>query len=152
MKTSHNKTLLFPGSFDPFTIGHQWIVDLALTFADKVIIAIGINENKKRTFSVEETEASLKTLYQYSDRVEVITYTGLTIDVVKEVGANAIVRGVRSTIDFEYEKAIADTNRELSGVETILLFTHPTLSHISSSMVRELLHFGRDISGYLPKP
>ncbi|MBP3353225.1 MAG: pantetheine-phosphate adenylyltransferase [Bacteroidales bacterium] len=152
MKTSHNKTLLFPGSFDPFTIGHQWIVDRALTFADKVIIAIGINENKKRTFSVEETEASLKTLYQDSDRVEVITYTGLTIDVVKEVGANAIVRGVRSTIDFEYEKAIADTNRELSGVETILLFTHPTLSHISSSMVRELLHFGRDISGYLPRP
>ena len=70
MKTSHNKTLLFPGSFDPFTIGHQWIVDRALTFVDKVIIAIGINENKKRTFSVEETEASLKTLYQDSDRVE----------------------------------------------------------------------------------
>lgn len=152
MKTSLNKIVLFPGSFDPFTIGHQWVVERALTLADKVIIAIGVNENKKRTFTIEEVEALINKVYQNNDRVEVVAYKGLTIDVVKEVGANAIVRGVRSTIDFEYEKAIADTNRELSGIETILLFTHPALSHISSSMVRELMHFGRDISDYLPKP
>ena len=79
-----------------------------------------------------------------------VTYTGLTIDLVKKVDADAIVRGIRSTIDFEYEKNIADTNRELSGVETILLFTHPTLSHVSSSMVRELKHFGHDVAKYIP--
>lgn len=152
MKTSLNKIVLFPGSFDPFTIGHQWVVERALTLADKVIIAIGVNENKKRTFTVEEVEALINKVYKNNDRVEVVAYKGLTIDVVREIGANAIVRGVRSTIDFEYEKAIADTNRELSGIETILLFTHPALSHISSSMVRELMHFGRDISDYLPKP
>jgi pantetheine-phosphate adenylyltransferase len=149
MKNSH-KTLLFPGSFDPFTIGHKWVVDKALTIADRVVIAIGVNENKKRTFAVEEVEETIKNIYAQNPQVEVVTYTGLTIDLVKKVDADAIVRGIRSTIDFEYEKNIADTNRELSGVETILLFTHPTLSHVSSSMVRELKHFGHDVAKYIP--
>lgn len=149
MKNSH-KTLLFPGSFDPFTIGHKWVVDKALTIADRVVIAIGVNENKKRTFAVEEVEETIKSIYAQNPQVEVVTYTGLTIDLVKKVDADAIVRGIRSTIDFEYEKNIADTNRELSGVETILLFTHPTLSHVSSSMVRELKHFGHDVAKYIP--
>lgn len=149
MKNSH-KTLLFPGSFDPFTIGHKWIVDKALEIADKVVVAIGINENKRRTFAVEDVAEKIKKAYAQDLRVEVITYKGLTIDIAKEVEATAIVRGVRSTIDFEYEKNIADINRELSGIETILLFTHPTLSHVSSSMVRELNHFGYDISKYIP--
>ena len=149
MKNSH-KTLLFPGSFDPFTIGHKWVVDKALTIADRVVIAIGVNENKKRTFAVEEVEETIKNIYAQNPQVEVVTYTGLTIDLVKKVDADAIVRGIRSTIDFEYEKNIPDTNRELSGVETILLFTHPTLSHVSSSMVRELKHFGHDVAKYIP--
>ncbi|MBE6299229.1 MAG: pantetheine-phosphate adenylyltransferase [Bacteroidales bacterium] len=149
MKNSH-KTLLFPGSFDPFTIGHKWIVDKALEIADKVVVAIGINENKRRTFAVEDVAEKIKKAYAQDLRVEVITYKGLTIDMAKEIEATAIVRGVRSTIDFEYEKNIADINRELSGIETILLFTHPTLSHVSSSMVRELNHFGYDISKYIP--
>ncbi len=149
MKNSH-KTLLFPGSFDPFTIGHKWIVDKALEIADKVVVAIGVNENKKRTFAVEDVAEKIKKTYAQNPRVEVVTYKGLTIDIAKEVGAAAIVRGVRSTIDFEYEKNIADINRELSGIETILLFTHPALSHVSSSMVRELNHFGYDISKYIP--
>lgn len=149
MKNSH-KTLLFPGSFDPFTIGHKWVVDKALTIADRVVLAIGVNENKKRTFAVEEVEETIKNIYAQNPQVEVVTYTGLTIDLVKKVDADAIVRGIRSTIDFEYEKNIADTNRELSGVETILLFTHPTLSHVSSSMVRELKHFGHDVAKYIP--
>ncbi|MBQ3556155.1 MAG: pantetheine-phosphate adenylyltransferase [Bacteroidales bacterium] len=149
MKNSH-KTLLFPGSFDPFTIGHKWVVDKALEIADKVVIAIGINENKRRTFAVEDVAEKIKKAYAQDLRVEVITYKGLTIDIAKEVEATAIVRGVRSTIDFEYEKNIADINRELSGIETILLFTHPTLSHVSSSVVRELNHFGYDISKYIP--
>ena len=149
MKNSH-KTLLFPGSFDPFTIGHKWVVDKALAIADRVVIAIGVNENKKRTFAIDDVAATIKNIYAQNSQVEVVTYSGLTIDIVKEVGADVIVRGVRSTIDFEYEKNIADINRELSGVETILLFTHPTLSHISSSMVRELNHFGHDVSKYIP--
>ncbi|MBR5323756.1 MAG: pantetheine-phosphate adenylyltransferase [Muribaculaceae bacterium] len=149
MKNSR-KTLLFPGSFDPFTIGHKWVVDKALAIADRVVIAIGVNENKKRTFAIEEVEVAIKNVYAENPQVEVVTYSGLTVDIAKEVGADAIVRGVRSTIDFEYEKNIADINRELSGVETILLFTHPTLSHISSSMVRELNHFGHDVSKYIP--
>ena len=149
MKNSH-KTLLFPGSFDPFTIGHKWVVDKALEIADKVVVAIGINENKRRTFAVEDVAEKIKKAYAQDLRVEVITYKGLTIDMAKEIEATAIVRGVRSTIDFEYEKNIADINRELSGIETILLFTHPTLSHVSSSMVRELNHFGYDISKYIP--
>ena len=149
MKNSH-KTLLFPGSFDPFTIGHKWIVDKALEIADKVVVAIGINENKRRTFAVEDVAEKIKKAYAQDLRVEVITYKGLTIDMAKEIEATAIVRGVRSTIDFEYEKNIADINRELSGIETILLFTHPTLSHVSSSKVRELNHFGYDISKYIP--
>ena len=149
MKNSH-KTLIFPGSFDPFTIGHKWVVDKALAIADRVVIAIGVNENKKRTFAIEEVEAAIKKVYAENPQVEVVTYSGLTIDIAKEVGADAIVRGVRSTIDFEYEKNIADINRELSGIETILLFTHPTFSHISSSMVRELNHFGHDVSKYIP--
>lgn len=149
MKNFH-KTLLFPGSFDPFTIGHKWVVDKALTIADRVVIAIGVNENKRRTFAIDEVETMIKNAYAQNPQVEVVTYQGLTIDVAKEVGADAIVRGVRSTIDFEYEKNIADTNRELSGIETILLFTHPTLSHVSSSMVRELKHFGQDIKRYIP--
>ena len=149
MKNSH-KTLLFPGSFDPFTIGHKWVVDKALEIADKVVIAIGINENKRRTFAVEDVAEKIKKAYAQDLRVEVITYKGLTIDIAKEIEATAIVRGVRSTIDFEYEKNIADINRELSGIETILLFTHPTLSHVSSSVVRELNHFGYDISKYIP--
>ena len=149
MKNYH-KTLLFPGSFDPFTIGHKWVVDKALTIADRVVIAIGINENKTRTFSIEDVEKMIQKVYAQNPQVEVVTYKGLTIDIAKEVEADAIVRGVRSTIDFEYEKSIADTNRELSGIETILLFTHPTLSHISSSMVRELNHFGYNISKYIP--
>ena len=115
MKNSH-KTLLFPGSFDPFTIGHKWVVDKALTIADRVVIAIGVNENKKRTFAVEEVEGAIKNIYAQNPQVEVVTYTGLTIDLVKKVDADAIVRGIRSTIDFEYEKNIAVTNRELSGV------------------------------------
>ena len=149
MKNYH-KTLLFPGSFDPFTIGHKWVVDKALTIADRVVIAIGINENKTRTFSIEDVEKMIQKVYAQNPQVEVVTYKGLTIDIAKEVEADAIVRGVRSTIDFEYEKSIADTNRELSGIETILLFTHPTLSHISSSMVRELNHLGYNISKYIP--
>ena len=142
---------LFPGTFDPFTLGHQSLVKRVLTCADAVVIAIGINEKKQTYYTLEQRVSAIRALYAEEPRVKVITYSGLTVDVAQQEQASFILRGVRSVIDFEYEKAIADVNRQLSGVETLLLFTEPAYAHISSSVVRELLHFGKDVSAFLPK-
>ena len=142
---------LFPGTFDPFTLGHQSLVKRVLTCADAVVIAIGINEKKQTYYTLEQRVSAIRALYAEEPRVKVITYSGLTVDVAQQERASFILRGVRSVIDFEYEKAIADVNRQLTGIETLLLFTEPTYAHISSSVVRELLHFGKDVSAFLPK-
>ena len=142
---------LFPGTFDPFTLGHQSLVKRVLTCADAVVIAIGINEKKQTYYTLEQRMAAIRALYAEEPRVKVITYSGLTVDVAQQERASFILRGVRSVIDFEYEKAIADVNRQLTGMETLLLFTEPAYAHISSSVVRELLHFGKDVSAFLPK-
>ena len=142
---------LFPGTFDPFTLGHQSLVKRVLTCADAVVIAIGINEKKQTYYTLEQRVSAIRALYAEEPRVKVITYSGLTVDVARQEQASFILRGVRSVIDFEYEKAIADVNRQLTGIETLLLFTEPAYAHISSSVVRELLHFGKDVSAFLPK-
>ena len=142
---------LFPGTFDPFTLGHQSLVKRVLTCADAVVIAIGINEKKQTYYTLEQRVSAIRALYAEEPRVKVITYSGLTVDVAQQEGASFILRGVRSVIDFEYEKSIADVNRQLTGIETLLLFTEPAYAHISSSVVRELLHFGRDVSAFVPK-
>ena len=142
---------LFPGTFDPFTLGHQSLVKRVLTCADAVVIAIGINEKKQTYYTLEQRVSAIRALYAEEPRVRVITYSGLTVDVAQQEQASFILRGVRSVIDFEYEKAIADVNRQLTGIETLLLFTEPAYAHISSSVVRELLHFGKDVSAFLPK-
>ena len=142
---------LFPGTFDPFTLGHQSLVKRVLTCADAVVIAIGINEKKQTYYTLEQRVSAIRALYAEEPRVKVITYPGLTVDVAQQEQASFILRGVRSVIDFEYEKAIADVNRQLTGIETLLLFTEPAYAHISSSVVRELLHFGKDVSAFLPK-
>ena len=142
---------LFPGTFDPFTLGHQSLVKRVLTCADAVVIAIGINEKKQTYYTLEQRVSDIRALYAEEPRVKVITYSGLTVDVAQQEQASFILRGVRSVIDFEYEKAIADVNRQLTGIETLLLFTEPAYAHISSSVVRELLHFGKDVSAFLPK-
>ena len=142
---------LFPGTFDPFTLGHQSLVKRVLTCADAVVIAIGINEKKQTYYTLEQRVSAIRALYAEEPRVKVITYSGLTVDVEQQEQASFILRGVRSVIDFEYEKAIADVNRQLTGIETLLLFTEPAYAHISSSVVRELLHFGKDVSAFLPK-
>ena len=142
---------LFPGTFDPFTLGHQSLVKRVLTCADAVVIAIGINEKKQTYYTLEQRVLAIRALYAEEPRVKVITYSGLTVDVAQQEQASFILRGVRSVIDFEYEKAIADVNRQLTGIETLLLFTEPAYAHISSSVVRELLHFGKDVSAFLPK-
>ena len=142
---------LFPGTFDPFTLGHQSLVKRVLTCADAVVIAIGINEKKQTYYTLEQRVSAIRALYAEEPRVKVITYSGLTVDVAQQEQASFILRAVRSVIDFEYEKAIADVTRQLTGIETLLLFTEPAYAHISSSVVRELLHFGKDVSAFLPK-
>lgn len=141
---------LFPGSFDPFTIGHQSLVKRGLALADRIIIAIGINENKQSCFPLEERLTVIRSLFQDDPRIEVITYHTLTTDLAEKTGAQFILRGIRSVIDFEYEKTIADINRTLTGIETVFLLAEPQYAHISSSAVRELLHFGKDVSAFLP--
>lgn len=142
---------LFPGSFDPFTIGHQSLVNRGLALADKIIIAIGLNEQKKGYFPVMDRLEAIRSLYRGNAHVEVITYQTLTTDLAQQLGAQFILRGIRSVIDFEYEKTIADINRTLTGIETIFLLAEPQYAHISSSAVRELLHFGKDVAAFLPE-
>lgn len=142
---------LFPGSFNPFTKGHKNIVERTLqSVADTVIIAIGNNCEKKCMQTVEERVESIQRVFKGNEKVRVVAYEGLTIDFAKSVNADFIVRGVRSIKDFEYEREIADVNRKLSGIETILLYTEPEYASISSSLVRELKSYGKDVSQFLP--
>lgn len=145
-------TALFAGSFDPFTIGHKSIVDRALPLFDRIIIGIGVNSSKKQWQSVEERLHTIKTLYSHEPRVTVASFSGLTADAARGLGADLLLRGVRSVADFEYERQLADINRNISGLESVLIYTLPELASVSSSMVRELASFGVDVSSYLPKP
>ena len=145
-----SRLCLFPGSFDPFTKGHADIVKRALELFDEVVIAVGCNEQKSGRMPVGERVASIKRLYADEPRVKVGSYSGLTVDFAKESGATAIVRGVRTTKDFEFEMQMADMNRRLTGIETVLLPASPELASLSSSLVRELEHFGHDVSEFLP--
>lgn len=142
---------LFPGTFDPFTIGHQSLVTRGLALVDEIIISIGINDKKQTYFSLEKRLEAIYNLYKDELRVKVMTYNSLTVDFAESVGAEYILRGIRTVNDFEYEKSIADVNRKLSGIETFILFTEPEHTHISSSIVRELLLYGKDISQFVPK-
>lgn len=141
---------IFPGSFDPFTIGHYDIVMRALNLFDEIIIGIGRNYTKRDTFPLEERLAAIAKTFNNEPRIKVIAYDGLTVDFAAEQQAQFILRGVRSTLDFEYERNIAEANKQLSGIETILLYTRPEYAHISSTLVRDLHSHGKDISQYLP--
>ena len=143
------RVAIFPGTF--FTRGHYSVVDRALSMFDEVVIAIGINALKHPMYTVEERIAMLEGLYADEPRVSIVSYSGLTVDVARECGAQFMLRGVRTVIDFEYERSIADVNREISGLETVMLFTEPMYAHISSSVVRELLSYGRDVSAFVPQ-
>ena len=152
MKTSLNKRIaIFPGTFDPFTIGHMSLVERALNMLDEIVIAIGVNEAKSQYFSVDERVRMLEDLFRSNPRVKVLSYNCLTVDLARKCHAGFILRGIRSVNDFEYEKTIADVNRKISGVETLVLFTEPEHTHISSTIVRELLRYGRSVDEFLPE-
>jgi len=145
------KRAIFPGTFDPFTIGHYSVVKRALTFMDEIIIGIGINDSKRTWFPTEKRVEMVKKLYADEPRVRVEAYDNLTVDFAIQHDASFIIRGIRTVRDFEYEETIADINRKLAGIETILLFTEPELTSVSSTIVRELLHYGKDVTPFLPE-
>ena len=150
MNKTKTRTALFAGSFDPFTIGHHALIKRALPMFDKIIIGIGINSGKKCMFTVEERIKAIEKIYADEERVEVKVYNCLTMDFAKEIGADVLLRGVRSTKDFEYEREIADMNLRLGGIETVLLISEPEHASTSSSIVRELITYGKDVSALLP--
>lgn len=143
-------TLLFPGTFDPFTIGHASIVERALPLCDRMVIAVGYNPSKCSAECADHRVETIASLYAGNPKVKVIAYDGLTVDACRREGAEWMLRGVRSVADYEYERNLADINRAISGIETLLLYSLPQYSYISSSMVRELASHGHDISKYIP--
>ena len=147
---SPKKTAIFPGTFDPFTIGHLSIVKRGLELLDEIIIAIGVNEAKSSYYTIDERLEMIRSLFRDNDRIRVMSYNSLTVDFAASVNARFILRGIRTVNDFEYERTIADVNREMTGIETIILFTEPQHTHISSTIVRELLRYGKDPSEFVP--
>lgn len=145
-------TGIFTGSFNPFTIGHDAIVKRALRMMDRIIIGVGTNRQKNNELSVDERVNQINKVYTNNQRIEVKAYSGLSVDFAITEQATCFVKGVRSVKDFEYEREQAELNRRLSGIDTILLIAEPEYSGISSSLVRELMIFGRDVSEFLPNP
>lgn len=146
------KIAVFPGSFSPFSIGHKSIIDRALPLFDKIIIAIGINSKKDKYFSIEERIQWIKDVYANNSKISVKFYEGLTVDFCSKENANFIIRGLRDSHDFKFEKNIAQMNQQLnSKIETIFIVTPPEISHISSTIIRDIIKNGGDVSKFIPK-
>lgn len=145
------KRAVFPGSFDPLTLGHKDIIDRGIPLFDEIIIAIGTNSSKKYMFSLEQRREFIEKTYAHEPKVIVDTYQGLTIDYCNKVGSQFILRGLRNPADFEFEKAIAQTNRKMSEIETVFLLTSADTSYISSSIVRDIIVNKGDVSLLVPK-
>lgn len=149
---SMEKVGIFPGSFDPFTRGHEAVVEEALHLFDRVVIAIGYNTEKRGLLSVDARKALIESVYRNNPKVEVTTYTSLTAQEARRVGATAMIRSIRNSLDFEYERTLERANRYLfPGLSTVLLLAPAEVEHISSSLVRELYTFGHDTKGLLPQ-
>ncbi len=147
-----DRVAIFPGSFDPFTRGHAAMVEQALLLFDRVVVAVGFNSEKQGFMPVEARLALLGDLYAAEPRVEVASYQGLTVDFAAQCGAVAIIRGVRSTIDFEYERSLAAVNARLSAkIATVVLFAPAELADVSSNVVRELYSFSRSLDEFMPE-
>lgn len=146
------KIAIFPGSFAPFTIGHQSIVDRALPLFDKIIIAIGVNTNKNQHFTIDQKIQWIRAVYTNNPKIDIKQYKGLTVDFCKQENANYILRGLRDSNDFKFEKDIAQMNQDLNpDIETIFIITPTKVSHVSSSIVRDIIKNGGDVSKFLPK-
>lgn len=146
------RTCLFPGTFDPITLGHTDIIDRGLDLFDRLVVGIGTNSSKTPMFSLEERMGWIREIYKNDPRVEVAVYEGLTINFCKEIGANFILRGIRYVSDFEYEKAIADVNRTIApDIETVFLTTTPQYSSVASTLVRDIYRHGGDVKPFLHK-
>ncbi len=144
------KKAIFPGSFDPITLGHYDIIKRSIPLFDAIIVAIGINADKKYMFSLEDRKRFIEESFADEPSVSVVTYEGLTIDLCKKMNAQFILRGLRNPADFEFEKAIAHTNRKLSKIETVFLLTASNTSYISSSIVRDVIRNGGDYTVLVP--
>ncbi|MCQ2058324.1 MAG: pantetheine-phosphate adenylyltransferase [Bacteroidaceae bacterium] len=143
--------LFFAGSFDPYTIGHHNIVQRALAMGFEVVVGIGVNTDKTPSCSIEERLDSIRRIYSANDSVSVVAYSGLSVKAAVQAGATALLRGVRTLADYEYERSLAQINRDISGMETVLLFSEPEYEHVSSSMVRELEKYGQSVDKYIVK-
>ena len=145
------KKALFPGSFDPITLGHYAIIQRATALFDEIIVAVGENADKRYMFSVEERKAFIEKAFAHEKKIKVVSYQGLTVDFCKKMDTEFILRGLRNPADFEFERAIAHTNRDLGGVETIFLLTAVKTSHISSSIVRDVIRNRGDYTLLVPE-
>lgn len=145
------KRAIFPGSFDPITLGHYDIIKRGVTLFDEVIVAIGINADKKYMFTVDERKKFIEDTFADEPKIIVMTYEGLTVDFCKKIGVEFILRGLRNPADFEFEKAIAHTNRDLAPIETVFLLTSANTSYISSSIVRDVIRNQGDYTKLVPK-
>lgn len=144
------KRAIFPGSFDPITLGHHDIIQRSVRLFDEVIVAIGINADKKYMFSLEERKAFIEDAFKHEPKVKVVTYKGLTVDFCQKNNVEFILRGLRNPADFEFEKAIAHTNRDLAPIETVFLLTAASTSYISSSIVRDVIRNNGDYTKLVP--
>lgn len=145
------KKAVFPGSFDPITIGHEDIIRRGLDLFDEIVVAVGVNADKRYQFSLEERLAFIQATFKDDPKIKVTTYQGLTVDYCKQINADFILRGLRNPADFEFEKAIAHTNRTLTEIETVFLLTASNKDFISSSIVRDVLRNQGDIKAFVPE-
>lgn len=140
----------FAGSFDPFTVGHESVVMRGLTLFDRIVIGIGINADKPQSSDIDDRVAGILEVFGDDPRIEVEPYSDLTWEAARRLGCTHLLRGARTVADFEYERTMADANRNLSGLETVILFTLPEHSFVSSSLIRDLQRHGADVTEFLP--
>ena len=146
-------TVIFPGSFDPITLGHESIIRRAMPLFDEIIVAIGINSGKKSLFPAEKRKAWIEQVFSGEKKIKVTSYSGLTVDLCRQTKASYILRGLRTSADFEFERGIAQMNKAmLPSIETVFILSSPELSAITSTIVREIIRNGGDASGFVPKP
>ncbi len=145
------KKAVFPGSFDPLTLGHCDIINKSLDLFDEIVLAIGVNSTKENMFSVDQRKKFINDEFVDEEKIKILTYDGLTVDFCKSINADFIVRGLRNPADFEFEKTIAQTNKKLTGIETVFFLTSPETAYISSSIVREIIANKGEYTKLVPK-